>query len=153
MGTKIKEIDGVAIYMEDERMGKYVPIRFFILWAILWAIISAGASIIWISLDSIFIGNGNSIFTPKPVSYWGILAIILGGLLSGWMYLAGALNTSIPAYNVYVLGSRKKEILIPKISTDVDQIAICKAVQELEVEVKEVINMHRNMERIANKCK
>ena len=57
-----------------------------------------------------------------------------------------------PAYKIYLDGTNE-ELLIEKTTKEVDQIAICNAVQRLELVAKTIVKNERELKQMAERCK
>jgi len=80
-----------------------------------------------------------------------LLQFVVGIAAMGVIILILSLKDIHPAYVIHTPGVNG--IVIFKTTPEADQVAICRATQELEVKVKEISKKRREMETIAGMCR
>ena len=87
------------------------------------------------------------------------ISVLLASLLFPLLAISQILDNSVPAYKVWLSGVNKS-ISIIKTTPEADQVAICKAVQELELKSNELVKQKLALDKekqelmeIALKCK
>jgi len=138
----IKKIGDEYIYVENA-----ISSRISNMGIVVWGIIIIGSSMGW------FFGmNSANNLCAK------VMASLTIGLISGvvsitLIVISGVLLSKIPQHRIY-LGGTDNEIYIPKTDNpEQDQVAICKAAQELESIAIQRNREKNELERIASKCK
>ena len=139
----IKQIGDEYIYVENAIEHTPNVIIQFILWILLCSGISGGLIM-------------NSSHQELPETW--IAGLMVGGLLATVAILVNIMMFGIgiedtPSHKVY-LANTNNEIYIPKTDDpERDQVAICKAAQELESIAIQRNREKNKLERIASKCK
>lgn len=147
--VQIKETNGETIYLSNIIVHKL-------------GILNALAGWIGLFLLSEIIGYlvvmGDSsrldIFSTSGIA----ISVLLASLLFPLLAVSQILHKSIPAYNVWLSGVNSISII--KTTPEADQVAICKAVQELELKSNEIVKQKLALDKekqelmeIALKCK
>ena len=138
----IKQIGDEHIYVENATSSRISNIGI-----VVWGIIIIGSSV------GCFFGmnSANNLGTK-------VMASLSIGLISGvvsimLIVISGALLSKIPQHRVY-LGGTNNAIYIPKTDDpERDQVAICKAAQELESIAIQRNREKNELEQIAGRCK
>ena len=141
----IKKIGDECIYIENTIMQapNAITIIQFLLWILLCSGISGGLIM-------------NAFHQELPETW--IAGLMIGGLLATVAILVNIMMLGIgiedtPSHKVY-LANTNNEIYIPKTDDpERDQVAICKAAQELESIAIQRNREKNELERIASKCK
>jgi hypothetical protein len=90
--------------------------------------------------------------TSQPISPTSVGVIT--GLLSVTMFgMIGGFETNVPAYHVMISGESGQRHPIIKTTPEQDQIAICRAVKERELEIWEILKSEEYLEQIAINCR
>jgi hypothetical protein len=108
------------------------------------------------SLSLPLLVGGVGITAGLLISYlnlWSMFIFVMGGSLGAVGIFALPILWTQPAYCVYIRTAREYDIDIAKTTPEADQIAICKAAQELETKVREIIRNEQGLEAIAARCK
>ena len=135
----IKEVEGQKIWLGEMMLDKHAS-KILIGFVISIIIITSA----WVYWTSKYYPYGEDVVTPI-VSLLGVLSVI------GIIAIILIKNDSRPAYVIHTPGVNG--IVIFKTTPEADQVAICRATQELEVKVKEISKKRREMETIAGMCR
>ena len=138
----VKEVEGEYIWLEEVNRSKPNLLKYLKIIGIIFG------------LSSIFFyGVGIASNTQWDI-YWIGIPLVFTLLMTGVVALpAGLGNDLIPSYSVDLSNSYGANIIITKTTPDEDQVAICKAVQELEQKAHEMAKKKRELEQIGLKCK
>ena len=142
----IKKVERETIVLEDCFVGEFSPIIALAVFSVLTIFTySLGALML-----SVFGDPNNQISTIIPYIAWGMggfFTLFLGGL--------GACSKAIPAYEIKILGQHNNDCsrMIIKTTPEADQVAVCRATQELESKARSISRKERELEQIALRCK
>jgi hypothetical protein len=129
----IKEVGGWKIWLRETTLDRH-----------------ALKILIFFSMVSIIVtGSILHLYQNDPVCGMSLLfiALVTTGIITTMLLK----NDYRPAYIVHTAGA--DGIVIFKTTPEADQVAICRAAQELEVKIKEMIKEKRMLETIGGRCK
>jgi len=133
MSVIVKSVEGEDICLKETEVSYYTS-TYYLVWIII--LLLAISSIYFIPLANDIKNGGISILA---FMFLGIFHLICRFGMK-WE----------PAYKIYLSG---EEIIIEKITKEADQIAICNAVQRLELIAKTIAKNKRELKQIAERCK
>ncbi len=141
----IKKVERETIVLEDCFVGKFSPIIALAVFSVL-TIFTYSLGVLMISV----FGDFNEQIYKLPylaLGMAGFFTFFLGGL--------GACSEAIPAYEIKILGQHNNDSrrMIIKTTPEADQVAVCRATQELESKARSISRKERELEQIAMKCK
>jgi len=141
MSVIVKSVEGEEIRLKETEVSYYTK-TYFLIW--IFILMLAVSSICFLIL-------ANDIKNE----HYGIIGgiSILAFMFLGMFHLICQFGMKWkPAYKIY-LNETNEELLIEKTTKEADQIAICNAVQRLELIAKTIAKNKRELKQIAEKCK
>ena len=148
--VQIKETNGEMIYISNIILHKLGILNALAGWIGLF-ILSEIIGYLVVMGDS----SRLDIFSTSGIA----ISVLLASLLFPLLAISQILDNSVPAYKVWLSGINKS-ISIIKTTPEADQVAICKAVQELELKSNELVKQKLALDKekqelmeIALKCK
>lgn len=149
----IKNVEGTNITLDEKRNTRmsfnigYCIVGFCLLMVAGFIFGSICSFFIPIYYNSHFINALSLELMPLLIVYSVIVAVFFSIILLS----VGVFHKYGPAYRISISGVR--EIIIERVTPEVDQIAICNALQEMEIIAKRLCKERRDLERIVAKCK
>ena len=139
MSVIVKSVEGEDICLKETEVSYYTS-TYYLVWIII--LLLAISPIYFIPLAN-----------DTKNEHYGLIGgiSILAFMFLGMLHLICRFGMKWePAYKIYLSG---EEIIIEKITKEADQIAICNAVQRLELIAKTIAKNKRELKQIAEKCK
>jgi len=141
MKILVKSVEGEEICLKETEV-IYCTNIYWLIWIII---------VVLAILTIYFIPLANSIKNSNYDLIGGIS--FLAFMILGMFHLVVRFGMRWkPAYKIYLDGTNE-ELLIEKTTKEVDQIAICNAVQRLELVAKTIVKNEHELKQIAERCK
>ena len=140
----IKKVERKTIVLEDTYTYQFTTKSLIYIFICFFTLLIVGYGIGKCMLPN----DPNTFLYPYSAEALGLAWASICTLIFSTMF-----QERIPAYSVRILYSMSNPHIIPKTTTESDQIAICRVAKELETEALELTRIEREMEQIAMKCK
>ena len=137
MSTKIKDVEGIEITLSESTVTEEKPASLVVLFMVFFG---AFFGVMYLGLQP-----------PDRVSTMILIMLSILAATFGTLLASSRISSESPAY--CITGRGLSEVSIKKTTLEADQLAICKAVQELEVKVHEIAKKQKELETIAARCK